>query len=98
MTNADLAAWYRQYNKKYFGGSLPKASVRFADMTWLGVSHLGDDSIEICKATRKWPRVVRGTLLHEMAHMNLPSNIMHGPKFEREMLRLAKAGAFKGVW
>ena len=40
--------------------------------------------------------IVRHTLLHEMAHASGVYN--HGPRFDREMLRLAKAGAFNGIW
>ena len=35
-------------------------------------------------------------LLHEMAHVS--SSFKHGKRFQKEMLRLAKAGAFKGIW
>ena len=38
------------------------------------------------------------TLLHEMCHLAVPKRIWHGPKFQKEMLRLAKAGAFKELW
>ena len=39
---------------------------------------------------------IRLTLLHEMAHAS--SSHKHGTQFQKEMLRLAKAGAFKGLW
>ena len=38
------------------------------------------------------------TLLHEMAHLALPNKIEHGSVFQKEMVRLAKAGAFEGLW
>jgi hypothetical protein len=46
------------------------------------------------------PRVhyPEATLLHEMVHASLPWRVNHGPKFQAEMLRLAKAGAFKEYW
>jgi hypothetical protein len=43
-------------------------------------------------------------LLHEMIHLDLflsdkeDENNHHGPMFNREMLRLAKKGAFVGIW
>ncbi len=38
-------------------------------------------------------------LLHEMVHVKLGfDEEAHGEKFDREMLRLAKAGAFHNVW
>lgn len=40
----------------------------------------------------------RMTLLHEMAHAALPIRIKHGPRFQKEMLRIAKLGAFEGLW
>ena len=43
---------------------------------------------------------IRQTLLHEMAHaaVNRRQGYGHGVRFQKEMLRLAKAGAFKGIW
>jgi Zn-dependent peptidase ImmA (M78 family) len=41
------------------------------------------------------------TLLHEMAHIRLNDlhiSHEHGPRFQQEMLRLAKAGAFRKLW
>ena len=41
------------------------------------------------------------TLLHEMAHMHLyikDGYTGHGNKFQREMKRLANAGAFRNFW
>lgn len=99
MTNADLGWWYRRYNKKYFGGKLPAATTVFSKLGgWLGECYHESAEIFINKDLRKWPRECKFTLLHEMAHLNLGWRVNHGPKFESEMLRLAKAGAFKGVW
>jgi hypothetical protein len=42
------------------------------------------------------------TMFHEMNHVYLSitghSGVRHGPLFQKGMLRLAKAGAFKGIW
>ena len=48
--------------------------------------------------TRNWESIARWTLLHEMCHLALPIKLVHGPRFHKEMLRLAKRGAFKGLW
>ncbi len=43
-----------------------------------------------------------GTLIHEMAHMAVEikhkRNMGHGKVWQAEMLRLARAGAFKTIW
>lgn len=99
MTNRDLQRWYRRYNKEYFGGKLPPARVRFAKIAWMGEAYLGSGEIYINVLLKKWERGgARFTLLHEMAHLSLPASVDHGPRFQKEMLRLAKAGAFNGVW
>jgi hypothetical protein len=54
--------------------------------------------IEISKRIKIWPHLTRSVLLHEMVHVSLPLKILHGARFEKEMFRLAKAGAFKGLW
>lgn len=41
------------------------------------------------------------TLLHEMAHIALyekDRRTEHGPRWQSEMLRLAKQGAFRELW
>mgnify|MGYP001562620391 FL=1 len=45
-----------------------------------------------------WHGFTQQTLLHEMAHLAIPMRFYHGPRFQKEMLRLAKIGAFKGLW
>ena len=47
---------------------------------------------------RNWLSLARETLLHEMCHLALPARLSHGLRFQKEMLRIAKAGAFKGLW
>lgn len=99
MTNKELQRWYRLYNNKYFSGKLPPAKVKFAKMEWMGETYCVLGEIYINKALKRWPSGgVRFTLLHEMVHLSLPPIVMHGPRFQKEMLRLAKAGAFEGVW
>lgn len=53
-----------------------------------------------------YPLELEGTrtrlaLLHEMVHLDLWQRFRyegHGPKFQRGMLRLARAGAFRHLW
>lgn len=47
---------------------------------------------------RGWRPLRKGTLIHEMVHLFTKGRDNHGPVFEKEMLRLAKKGALKGVW
>lgn len=102
VTNADLRWTYRKYNRRYFGGRLPAVDIRFADIDdgCLGICIVfaGTHEIRIARPIRSWGKVVKCTVLHEMCHVALPKRVEHGPRFEREMQRLAAAGAFKGLW
>ena len=99
MTNLELRSWYRYYNRLYFDGELPRCVVQFKKMRGdLGHTFWGDDRIYINEELKAWDRIARTTLLHEMVHVYLPKEVNHGHRFQREMLRLAKAGAFKGLW
>ncbi len=102
MTNKELNHWFQHYNKKYFRGKLPKCQVRFRKVEDNDLGQCEMDIkiplIDINPALGKWRVIVKTTLLHEMVHISLSSRVEHGPRFQREMLRLAKAGAFKGLW
>lgn len=57
--------------------------------------------IQISKWTKKNPKILAMTLLHEMVHVKLwdvPGITDHGRRFDKEMTRLAVAGAFNGLW
>jgi predicted metal-dependent hydrolase len=102
LTNKDLQRGFKAINRQYFGRRL-KATVRFKKFSGKDRSSLGYalwelNEIYINQEIRNWWGVVEMTLIHEMAHLALPKTVVHGPKFEKEMLRLAKAGAFKGIW
>lgn len=47
---------------------------------------------------KRWGSLRNGTILHEMVHLTLKGRDRHGKAFEREMQRLARLGAFKGIW
>ena len=102
MTNAELRRLFRQYNRLYFSGKLPRADIRFAGMdkeNYLGfcVFFAGVPEVRINKRIRRWPKMVRMTLLHEMCHVALPRRAEHGPRFQREIARLVRDGAFIGL-
>lgn len=65
--------------------------------------------IRIHKRWEKWDHIWRWLLLHEMAHWKLRNHLVdglytvsptgnHGRAFQKEMKRLALAGAFKHIW
>lgn len=103
-SDRQLRRWYRDYNRRHFGGKLP-ADVAIVYETVAGA--FGD----CLKMADGWFRIRinpdlnigrrsrRFTLVHEMAHVKLwDRNQRHGPVFDAEMLRLANAGAMKGLW
>lgn len=103
VTNQDLARMYAEFNRKYFGNRLPKdMAVRYADLEgkW-GRTNIYHDIrplfIEISWQLRRTQCFSAMTLLHEMVHVKYP-RLNHGPKFHREMKRLAKIGAFNNWW
>ena len=99
MKKSKLEKAFSQYNKKYFQGKLlnpPKSKVCWAELGPLGVQE--GNVIYMNKKYRTTDSIWRPTLLHEMVHMYMPKNVWHGPRFQKEMLRLAKAGAFNGLW
>ena len=101
---------YKRFNKKYFRNRLPcdckvvldKHLVRRENA--VGMYHPIDikpfPNGIISIATRcTTPRSRLFTLLHEMVHVKLrDAHWGHGPKFQTEMLRLARMGAFKHLW
>ena len=91
---------FMYYNRKYFGGKLKVSDLRLKKMSHLiagettfyeGGVH---PSIVINEALTNWGRCVRIVLLHEMAHISLPKDAEHGPRFKRRIRRLVKQGAY----
>lgn len=58
--------------------------------------------IQISSNYKKLANVAQMTLLHEMCHAKIHQEdgfkVHHGPKFQAEMLRLAKINAFRDLW
>jgi hypothetical protein len=103
-TNQDLRDYYWYFNKKYFSNKLPKdMSVRFEDIDGLGLTPFTKDTnrplyIHISNRIRHSSRLTAQTLLHEMVHVAHPEKRGHKNWFDKEMLKLAKKGAFNGLW
>lgn len=53
-------------------------------------------TIRICRRIKWSSSVWMRTLLHEMVHLKGIDG--HGPRFQREMKRLAVRGGFAGLW
>lgn len=109
-TAPKLKARYNHYNKRYFNGRLPDGvTVGWSDSLWrtgvLGqVDGYSDGSFEIriARELARFPVVSELVLLHETTHVALYERGHyrggHGNKFQREMLRLARAGALRFLW
>jgi hypothetical protein len=97
---------YREYNRLYFAGTLPAGVlVAWGDNLEDSLSVVvrekesGRCAIFINKRLRWAPELAELLLLHEMvhvAHWEIKGD--DDPRFQAEMLCLAKAGAFKGLW
>ena len=103
QTNYDLQRYYRAANRLYFGNRLPKdMPMRFANIRELGKTwvckHNAVLGIEISSRLRCISAVTVMVVLHEMLHVEKTRYKGHGWRFDKRMLRLAKMGAFNGLW
>jgi len=100
---------FRAYNRKYFAGKLPECRVIWGKLEapYIGTYDPNIPLITLSPTIRKWNCFWRLTLLHEMTHHRLRNhpeevkarmNAKHGPRFNQEMRRLARAEAFDGLW
>ena len=102
---------FKEFNKKYFGGRLPKYRViyvkGFPSSTQSGECDPKTYIIKISRELRQFACEPKMVLLHEMVHAKLLDGKdlfkeamrgFHGKAFQKEMLRLVKRGAFKGIW
>lgn len=100
---------YRLFNRLYFKGKLPPARVGWGSkkelavgknqrmalgVTWQAKDGVFQIALNSKLAKLNWWGVLHATQLHEMVHVKTNLSDNHGPAFEREMIRLAKAGAF----
>jgi hypothetical protein len=112
MTEKQVLAQYRRYNKKYFDGKLPhNIPVKFVDMsktnmcglsTMVATDGLVLQAIYLDTRLASWTNILLFSLLHEMCHVKLhpvsTADDPHGQEFDDEMMRLAFRGAFKRLW
>ena len=101
MTNSELRRMYAEFNRKWFSNRLPKDMIaEYARIEDHGITEYYRDRplyILLEWDLRRSQCHSALTLLHEMCHVRHPK-ARHGPVFHKEMLRLAKAGAFKNWW
>ena len=103
---------FTYYNKKYFGNLLPKYKVVFAfptmDRRCAAEEDVDQKIIRINPRLKGFYQEVKVCLLHEMIHAKLDvtgaytkwhksMQAWHGPVFQKEIMRLFKAGAYKGI-
>lgn len=108
ITNQELRFAYKTFNRAYFSNRLPKDMPVFFQKRLIRQGKLGKTAvhlqtnrplwIEISPQIRFSGKIVRLTLLHEMVHVENPKPAGHGVWFEKRMMALAKAGAFRGYW
>jgi hypothetical protein len=103
MTNLDATVLYIGFNKRYFSNGLPKdLVVAYAHLKHcFGLTECFKNRplyILLDWELRKSMSHSALTILHEMVHVRYPKLEGHGPRFHKEMLRLAKAGAMRPWW
>jgi hypothetical protein len=101
---------YDVYNKKYFGGKLPKTPVVWCSKR--AKDKDGNESRGVCQYVPElmiflnpvfqgWETTWSGILIHEMVHVEQRYQVRakdHGYNFKRRMRELAAQGAFDELW
>lgn len=101
LTPRRLRRWYRRFNRRYFDNKLPpRIPLKLVEANR---GYLSGDTHETCvlaiNEAYYWDTGIgRMTMLHEMVHLKLFPYPGHGPKFQEEMKRLARLGAFEHLW
>ena len=99
VTQTMLEHTYRSFNRKYFNNSLSKdVDLKFGHTSGLLGYQLGEEIVLSKNKAYRKESIWKGTLLHEMVHLKVSESADHGPKFQKEMLRLARKGAFANIW
>lgn len=105
-SNPKLHRLYLQLNRKWFGNKLPKDTI----CVWSRAlnreplqAELDDEAepliIRLNSHLRRFDNLTEYNLLHECAHIaTLSEADPHGPRWQREMMRLARARAFEHIW
>jgi len=109
-TNKALRDFFRVYNHMHFGGRLSEnVTVSFGqtpkkDAAYVDIRGVGDDmvgEIVIDERLRGMDCVVAWLIVHEQAHMDIDGDDdgkHDGPKHNKRMMELARAGALEGIW
>ncbi len=90
-----LQTLFDEFNRRYWKGRLPRylvrrqSKIKDGDLEGLGVCNHQKKRIVIKSSLEE--DVLREVLLHEMVHVRFPDED-HGPKFTRELRRLAARG------
>jgi hypothetical protein len=96
-----LKRQFLRYNNAFFGGALDP-DMRVTWSSRLGKGVMGDydsEQIRIAAALKPFVAAWKLTLLHEMAHAATDTErAEHGPRWNREMRRLYRLGAFDSLW
>lgn len=101
VSHKELYKEYLVYRQKYFPNLPEDVNVVFAPTDCYGEVWLDDKETWTIRIDPKYAiekRMWQLTLLHEMSHMAIHPYQGHGKKFQKEMLRLADAGALRKVW
>jgi hypothetical protein len=112
LNNRKLKIRFLFFNRKFFKGKLSKHTiVRFASTkqerrhlgAYLGMTSLAGRHILLNTKYQHSRRITLSTLLYEMVHAktwrkNSDCNSVRWNDFNRESLRIAKLGAFNGLW
>jgi predicted SprT family Zn-dependent metalloprotease len=104
--DAALQELYDDFNLEFFRGRLPTVLVGYSKhckqkgafgLTLFrdGMKHASH--IVINPDLEDWGQVAQQTVLHEMCHVRLTRSHNHGPRFQKELKRLIKAGAFDSL-
>jgi predicted SprT family Zn-dependent metalloprotease len=92
---------YEEYNRQFFKGRLPKISVTYRNIKENNAYTLFFASVPVEIVLNRYllrsARLSRIVLVHEMAHISVGIECGHGPKFQKELRRLVKQGAYKGL-
>lgn len=106
----DLNAFYRHVNRLYFHGRLKGACVHLVngllrDYQAEARVHESDAPcnyiIEVDDLLEPLGNDAKMDVYHEMCHIaNWKKHVVqdHGPRWENCMIKLAQAGAFRGIW
>lgn len=103
----EMMTEYVLLNKKYFHNRLPKDteiywSKSLKELGDMGLTmNLGDHFVILLDFQMEeigYERASEEVLIHEMAHIDVYPCLGHGRCFQKDMQRLARAGALEAVW